>query len=224
MVNALAQFMVSQGYDAKDTSTPTVFNSNLVAAFDKYIHGITDAIETTLTEAITKAQEDATKSLLQSASCYEHIISVKGEFANSAGVYNKIDLTDVDFSKFDSLLCFLCYDHTTSSYDQSTNPIVTVSLNTTNDNQTGLTICQVCFSEYSSFTGSSRRICIGMTLNDYNDNLTYSNFPQTSQTGYYYKQMKMSDVRFCYIKNVRNDSNSTSRKYTMHLYGLKKGS
>lgn len=36
MVNALAQFMVSQGYDANDTDAPSAFNGNLIELFSKF--------------------------------------------------------------------------------------------------------------------------------------------------------------------------------------------
>lgn len=36
MANALAQFMVSQGYDANDTDAPSAFNGNLVELFSKF--------------------------------------------------------------------------------------------------------------------------------------------------------------------------------------------
>lgn len=36
MANALAQFMVSQGYDANDTDAVSVFNGKLVELFSKF--------------------------------------------------------------------------------------------------------------------------------------------------------------------------------------------
>lgn len=37
MANALAQFMVSQGYDANDTDAVSVFNGNLINTFNKNV-------------------------------------------------------------------------------------------------------------------------------------------------------------------------------------------
>lgn len=219
MVNALAQFMVSQGYDAKDTSTPTVFNSNLVAAFDKYIHGITDAIETTLTEAVTKAQTDATNALTQSASCYEYITKFNGNVSTSTLAAN-LSLANFDLTKYISLRIY--FAGVVTARGNGSSGYLTqswyLSNNTANSKYCELTReCEYYVS--SEYTNKTVECDVIQNTIIGSKNYVYSDAPVANKN----YPLTAGDIKYLNLKFSKPSSDVTVSNiaYKIYIYGLK---
>lgn len=210
MVNALAQFMVSQGYDAKDTSTPTVFNSNLVNAFNKYIHNITDVIEITLTEAVNNASQKADNALLAAGSCYEFVYQTSGAYTLNGN--KSVNVSSIDFSKYSSLLFVIMYK-IVGSYDYSNSITNTIYFCKTN----------------SISSGQKQHDVQLFPQGSYSLNLAYPEQIVQNYDGKIYAadgsgKITFSELNYIIINDTENAGVSTTHNFKFVIYGLKKGS